>query len=426
MSTDSRGNCDRDGVVSECGAIYHRVSGIRHQNLCKISLTQPYLSCYVTFLDYQEKILKHDIRSIAQHFQVQGDFVSTGPYGNGHINDTYAAIYNYQGSQVRYIHQRINHNIFKDPVSLMDNIFRVTMHQRKKLEKEGCRDLERRALTLVPTKDGLPYYQDVRGNTWRTYLFIEGARTYEAIENPVQAFHAAKAFGELQRQLVDLSGERLHETIPDFHNTPKRFESLEKVIEADPVNRAKYAKGEINFAMKYKDMTGILLKKHGEGLIPERITHNDTKLNNVMLDEESGEGICVIDLDTVMPGLVLYDFGDMVRTATSPTEEDERNLLKVRMEMVMFEALVKGYLESAGEFLNDAEKEYLTFSGKLITLEIGLRFLTDFLAGDVYFKVQRKSHNLDRCRTQFKLVESIVEQEDAMNRFVAMAIQQTR
>lgn len=368
----------------------------------------------------------YDIRSIVQHFQVQGDFVSAGPYGNGHINDTYAVIYNHKGSQVRYIHQRINHNVFKDPVSLMDNIFRVTTHQRKKLEKEGYRDLERRALTLIPTKDGLSYYQDVRGNTWRTYLFIEGACTYEAIENHVQAFQAAKAFGELQRQLVDLPGERLHETIPDFHNTLKRFESLEKAIETDPVNRAMDAKSEIDFAMKHKDMTGVLLEKHREGLIPERVTHNDTKLNNVMLDEESSEGICVIDLDTVMPGLVLYDFGDMVRTATSPTEEDERDLSKVHMEMIMFEALVRGYLESAGEFLNDTEKEYLTFSGKLITFEIGLRFLTDFLSGDVYFKVHRDGHNLDRCRTQFKLVESIVEQEDAMNRFAAMAARETR
>ncbi len=203
--------------------------------------------------------------------------------------------------------------------------------------------------------------------------------------------------------LADLPAPRLHDTIPDFHHTPKRFAALEKAIEADAANRARLAKAEIEFAMKNQAMASVLLDAN----LPERVTHNDCKLNNVMLDDATGEGICVIDLDTVMPGLALYDFGDMVRTTTSPAKEDERDLAKVNMQLPMFEALARGYLSSAAEFLTTDEKKFLVVSGKVITFEIGLRFLADFLAGDVYFKVHRENHNLDRCRTQFKLVESI-------------------
>lgn len=362
--------------------------------------------------------MKHDIRDIGRRFQIQGDFLSAAPCGSGHINDTYVSAYEQDGAIVRYTHQRINHKVFHDPARLMDNMLRVTRHQMKKLAESGCKDPSRRALTLLVTNDGLPYYRDNDGNFWRTYKFMENALTVDFVETPDQAYQAAKAFGEFQRQLVDLPGARLHETIPDFHNTPKRFEALEKAVESDPANRAKGAAKEIAFALRHKAMTGILLSKHREGLIPERIVHNDTKVNNVLMDEESGEGLCVIDLDTVMPGLALYDFGDLARTATSPAAEDERDISKVRMQMPMFEALTAGYLGAARGFLTDTEKEYLAFSGKLITFEIGIRFLADFLMGDIYFKTHRPGHNLDRCRTQFKLMESLVEQEDAMNEFV--------
>jgi aminoglycoside phosphotransferase (APT) family kinase protein len=269
-------------------------------------------------------------------------------------------------------------------------------------------------LTLVPARDGQAWHVDAAGNHWRAYLFIERARTYDAVESAEQAFKAARAFGEFQRQLADLPAPRLHDTIPDFHHTPKRFAALEAAIRADAAGRAKLARAEIDFALAHQPMTRVLL----EANLPERVTHNDTKFNNVMLDEATGEGICVIDLDTVMPGLALYDFGDMVRTTTSPAKEDERDLTKVTMQFPMFEALVRGYLAAAGGFLTPAEKQRLAFSGKLITFEIGIRFLTDYLAGDVYFKVHRDGHNLDRCRTQFKLVESIAQQEDAMNKLV--------
>ena len=294
----------------------------------------------------------------------------------------------------------------------MENIQRVTAHLRLKLA--GQADLDRRTLTLIPTRTGQPYYRDEAGNYWRAYIFIEQARTYDAVESPQQAFAAAKAFGRFQKLLTDLPAPRLHDTIPDFHHTPKRFTALESSIAADSCNRANLAKPEIVFALAHKPITAVLIKAG----LPERITHNDTKFNNVMLDDTTGEGLCVIDLDTVMPGLALYDFGDQVRTTTSPAKEDERDLSKVGLQFAMFEALVRGYLAEAGDFLTPAERQYLVFAGKLITFEIGIRFLADFLAGDVYFKTHREGHNLDRCRTQFRLIESIEHQENQMNKLV--------
>jgi hypothetical protein len=356
--------------------------------------------------------LKHDVRTVALHFQILGDFLSAGPYGSGHINDTYCVVFDQGGTHGRYILQRINHHIFRNPVALMENIRRVTEHLGGKSDQEP--DATRRRLTLIFARDGKPYHCDELGNYWRAYIFIENARTFDAVESTGQAFQTAKAFGRFQKRLADLPAPGLHDTIPDFHHTPKRFAALEKAVEADIANRAQQAKPEIEFALRHRGITGCLL----DAKLPERVTHNDTKFNNVMLDNTTGEGICVIDLDTVMPGLALYDFGDMVRTTTSPVKEDECDLRKVTMQFPMFEALVRGYLTTAAEFLTPAEKRCLPDSAKLITFEIGLRFLTDFLAGDTYFKIHREGHNLDRCRTQFKLVESIEQQETAMNRLV--------
>jgi hypothetical protein len=356
--------------------------------------------------------LKHDIRAVARQFQIYGEFLSAEPYGSGHINDTYCAVFDQAGTSTRYILQRINHGIFKQPVALMENIQRVTAHLAGKMAVE--RDFSRRGLTLIPARNGLCYYHDEQGNYWRAYLFIEKARSYDAVESPPQAFEAGKAYGRFQKLLADLPAPRLHDTIPDFHHTPKRFATLVKAVENDAVNRAGLAKAEVDFALQRASITDVLINAK----LPERVTHNDTKFNNVMLDDVTGEGICVVDLDTLMPGLALYDFGDMVRTTTSPAKEDECDLTRVKMQFPMFEALVRGYLTSAGDFLTPAEKKLLAFSGKLITFEIGIRFLTDFLGGDTYFKVHRNGHNLDRCRTQFKLVESIEQQEDQMNKLV--------
>jgi hypothetical protein len=247
---------------------------------------------------------------------------------------------------------------------------------------------------------------------------VEGVETYEAVQSPEQAFQAGRAFGEFQHLLVDLPGERLFETIPFFHHTRRRFTALQNAIEKDQHHRAKDAKPEIDFALKHEPIVDVILDAMSKGKIPERVTHNDTKFNNVMLDVLTGEAMCIVDLDTVMPGCALYDFGDMVRTTTSPTLEDELDLSKVKMHMPMFKKLADGYLSTAGQFLTKSEKSLIAFSGKLITFEIGIRFLTDFLSGDTYFRIHRPAHNLDRCRTQFKLVESIERQEEAMQKYV--------
>jgi Ser/Thr protein kinase RdoA (MazF antagonist) len=352
------------------------------------------------------------IGAVASKFQVCGEFIFATPHGSGHINDTWCATFLQAGQPVRFILQRINHKIFRNPIALMENIERVTAHLA--VQESGHPDRERRVLRLVPARDGRVWAVDADEYYWRAYRFIEGARTYDVVESPEQAYHAAKAFGRFQQLLADLPAPRLHHTIPDFHHTAKRFAVLEQAITADAAGRVVLAQSEISFALARKPITSVLLYAD----LPERVTHNDTKFNNVMLDDSTGEGICVIDLDTVMPGLALYDFGDMVRTATSPAAEDERDLSKVTMQFSMFEALLRGYLASAGAFLTKDEVSYLAFSGKLITFEMGIRFLADYLAGDTYYKVHRDGHNLDRCRTQFKLVESIEQQEAEMNRLV--------
>ena len=272
----------------------------------------------------ESSTLKHDVRAIARQFQIYGEFISAGPYGSGHINDTYSAAFNQGGTAVRYIVQRINHNVFKTPAALMENVQRVTTHITSKAADQP--DFTRFGLTLIPARDGRAWHRDPEGNYWRTYIFIENARTYDAVESPQQAFQAAKAFGRFQKLLSDLPAPRLHDTIPNFHHTPSRFAKLEAAIAADSANRAQLARPEIEFALQRKPITGILL---AAGL-PERVTHNDTKLNNVMLDDTTGEGICVIDLDTVMPGLAPYDFGDIVRTSTSPRRRTSATCPKSR------------------------------------------------------------------------------------------------
>lgn len=363
---------------------------------------------------YREEHLRH----ISQQFQIYGEILHAELCKIGHINETYTATYNQGGQLMRYIHQKINQSVFKDPPTVMKNLMRVTSHIRHKLMERGEMDIPRKCLTIIPTRDGQSYYNVGNGDFWRTFVFIERVQTFEAVEVPKQAYEAAKAFGTFQSLLVDLPGERLTETIPDFHNTRKRFTALQRAIQEDHFNRAKSAAKEIKFAHKHEPIVDVLLKAQAQGEIPERVTHNDTKFNNVMLDVVTGEAMCVVDLDTVMPGLSLYDFGDMVRTTTSSTLEDELDLAKVQMRMPMFKELARGYLEAAGQFLTKAERSLIAFSGKLITFNIGIRFLTDYLSGDTYFRVHRPGHNLDRCRTQFRLIESITRQEEAMQKYV--------
>jgi hypothetical protein len=363
---------------------------------------------------YQEK----QLQEISKKFQIYGEILHAETLKIGHINETYSATYSQGGTRVRYIHQKINRNVFRNPEAVMDNVMRVTNHIRRKLETKNVRDHTRRSLIVIPTRDGKSYFLNGDDGVWRTFLFIEGVETYESVQSPDQAFQAGHAFGDFQRLLVDLPGGRLFETIPDFHNTRKRFTAFQAALKKDHYNRAKEAQAETDFALKREPIVDVILNAMAKRKIPERITHNDTKFNNVMMDVLTGEAMCIVDLDTVMPGCALYDFGDMVRTATSPTLEDEQDLSKVKMQMPMFKKLAQGYWSSAGEFLTRAEKSHVAFSGKLITFEIGLRFLTDYLSGDTYFRIHRPTHNLDRCRTQFKLVESIERQEEAMQKFV--------
>jgi aminoglycoside phosphotransferase (APT) family kinase protein len=273
-------------------------------------------------------------------------------------------------------------------------------------------------LTLVPTHAGEPYHRDAAGGCWRLYRFIEGTRVCEAVETPQQAEFVGRAFGAFQFLLTDFAGPRLHETIPGFHNTPSRYEALDRAVQTDSCNRAAAARAEIDLADRYRPLAGVLLDLHQAGEIPERIAHNDAKISNVLLDETTGEALCVVDLDTVMPGLALHDFGDMVRSMTTTAAEDETDLAKVEVEMPLFEGLARGYLTAAGEFLNPIEREHLVVSGKLITLEQAVRFLTDYLVGDRYYKTHRPNHNLDRARTQFKLLGSIQRYEAEMTQFV--------
>ena len=311
-------------------------------------------------------------------------------YGSGHINETYLLTC---PEGPRYILQKINTSIFPDVDALMDNIRRVTEHIRSKHP-----DDPRCTLTVLDYS-----------KPWRQYVFIEGARTYDLIERPDQAYKVAKAFARFQNDLADLPGPRLHDIIPRFHDTRHRLEQLDAAAKADVKGRLKDVAAEMAFVDAHRDEAGRILDLMASGAIPERITHNDTKINNVMLDDATGEGVAVIDLDTTMPGCALYDFGDMVRTSTAAAAEDERDLSKVFSRKEYFEQLVRGYLSEA-KFLNEAELANLAFSGRLITLTIGIRFLTDYLAGDVYFHTACEDHNLVRCRTQFKMVQSMEAQ----------------
>jgi aminoglycoside phosphotransferase (APT) family kinase protein len=358
------------------------------------------------------------VADIGNQFAVKGEFFLGEEIDSGHINSTYRASYRLpDGSVARYIFQAINRNVFKDPYAVMTNVELVTHHINGKVLRRK-HDLGGQTLNLFPARVGGFWVEDEKGAVWRCYNHIEDCVTYNVVENERQAYQAAHAFGAFQDLVSDLDASVIIDTIPDFHNTRKRYDRLAEVIAADPRGRLESVRAEVDFIRARETLVDILLDLACAGQIPLRVTHNDTKINNVMIDAQTDEAVCVIDLDTVMPGLALYDFGDLIRTATSPAAEDESDLSKVKMQMPMFEALVRGYLDTAGGFLNETEIRYLAFSGKLITLEVAIRFLTDYLEGDVYFKTHRPGQNLDRCRNQIQLVREIEAQEPAMNAFV--------
>lgn len=360
----------------------------------------------------------HDVQAIGRKFEVKGTYCDAEPFGAGHINDTYRARYIDNQTGRDYLLQRINHHVFKSPEKVMENMQKVTAHLWNKLCDTGEQDPSRRCLRLIPMMDGKFLYRDSDGNYWRTMDCISGVETFDRVKKPEQAFQAALAFGHFQRLLLDFPATDLHDTIPDFHNTRRRFERFLEVLDADPVDRVSQIPEEVRFLKEHELETSRLLDLQDCGELPLRVTHNDTKLNNVLFDGETGEGICVVDLDTVMPGLSLYDFGDLVRTAATTAAEDERDLNKVRMDIQLFRELVRGYLDALGGALEDQEIQNLAFSARLITMEIGMRFLTDFLEGDVYFKIHRDGHNLDRARNQFQLLRSMEAQVDEMEAVV--------
>ncbi len=357
--------------------------------------------------------MTHNLPEVAAQFRLNGQYLEAHPYGYGHINDTYAVYVHRDGSVNRYILQRINDYVFKDPVALMENVTRVTRHLRKKIQASGG-NAERETLNVVPTVRDRTFYLSPQGNYWRGYIFIKDAQTYQNVVNMAHIYNAARAFGRFQAYLSDFPADQLHEVIPDFHHTRKRFETFEKVLDADPVNRAHSVKEEIDFIEARAEETSVLVDMKAQGELPERVTHNDTKFNNVMIDNETGEGICVIDLDTVMPGLALYDFGDAVRSAANSASEDEPDLSKVYIDLEVYAQIAHGYLDAARDFLTPMEIEYLPFAAKLMTFENAIRFLTDYLEGDVYYKIHRERQNLDRCRTHLKLVRDMDAHFDEM------------
>ena len=354
---------------------------------------------------------------IISHFRQQGEFLGATTYGTGHINDTFASSFRTDRGVVRYIHQRINHHIFREPEKVMENIVRVTRYAADRISAAGG-DPARETLTVIPALDGLPYYRTPAGDYWRTYVFIEGACTYDQVEDVRYVYAAANAFGNFQRLLAGLPGERLHETIPGFHHTANRFAAFNLALDRDAHNRAVTAQAEIEFILARADDARVVVDLLAEGRLPERVTHNDTKLNNVMIDERTGGGLCVIDLDTVMPGSALYDFGDLVRTGAVTGAEDEPDLSRVRLDLAMFEYVAHGFLDATCDVLTPIEIDNLVFGARLITYEQAIRFLGDYLNGDTYYKTHRPGHNLDRTRTQVKLLTEIEQQSDTLNAIV--------
>ena len=355
----------------------------------------------------------------ASHFQLVQGPQSIAPYGNGHINDTFCVCVDTGAERpVRYILQRVNRYVFPQPENVIENIAKVTAYLRGVIEAAGG-DPDRETLTLVKTTDGKDCYIDEQNDLWRVYLFIEETISRDLPDTPELFALSGAAFGRFQRQLEGFDASVLFESIKDFHNTPARYAQLQAAVSNNAAGRLGEVGPELAFCMGYGEEVHTLLRAMEAGEIPLRVTHNDTKLNNVLLDAKTGKGVCVIDLDTVMPGLAAYDFGDSIRFGANTAAEDEKDLTKVTLSLEMFEAFVKGYLSEAK--LGQRERELLPMGAKMMTLECGMRFLADYLNGDKYFKVHREGHNLDRARTQFKLVRSMEENWDAMMEIVKNA-----
>lgn len=355
--------------------------------------------------------LPDDFPDIANSFCVGEAYLDAAPYGSGHIHDSYAVRYlGDEGSVSRVLMQRINTQVFSEPYLLMTNIAAVTAHIQAGLEDP------RATLAIIPTNEGASLLETRGGNFWRAYRFIENTFSVDGVQSPEQAFEAGKVIGQFQDAVSTLPANILHETIRDFHHTPKRLVALVEAADQDKVKRAQAASAEIAFIMERTGEIPLLTDHLENGLIPTRITHNDTKINNVLFDTRSHQGLGLVDLDTVMPGSALFDFGDAVRFGTNTAEEDEQDLSKVHFDIHLYEQFARGYLLSAKGFLTDLEKSLLPAAARLMTLECAIRFLADYLSGDIYFKVSREHHNLDRARNQLKLLEEMEKADENMQK----------
>lgn len=364
------------------------------------------------------KLSNEEIEAIMANFRVNGSLLRFCPLGQGHIHDTYLVELNDNNEIKKYTFQRINTLVFREPELMMANWEKVTRHVGEKIAQLEGDKASRRSLRPVLSQSGQSYYRNPQGEYWRVYHYVDGCHTIETATTPEQAFEAGRAFGHFQKLIVDLSPDEMYETIPFFHHTPRRFERFLQVIEkASPERKAKAAEA-ISFALQRQSLVSLVTEGLSSGRLPVRVTHNDTKINNVLFDDETGRGLCVIDLDTTMPGSPLYDFGDLVRTGTCSAAEDETDLDLVAMDINLFAAVAEGYLSETADLLVEAEKQLLVMAGPLITFTIGLRFLTDYLEGDIYFKTRYPEHNLDRAKSQFKLLRSMEEQHQQMQKVI--------
>ena len=354
------------------------------------------------------------IENIVAAFEVEGKVSEYVPFGNGHINDTRLVT---MDNGVQYVLQRINKNVFKRPDLLMENYVGVTKFIRKKIEEMGGDPL-REVLNAIYTKDGKPYTIDEEGQYWRLLVYVTESIGYDKVERPEQFYDSAVSFGDFQYMLRDYPAETLHETIVNFHNTPDRYRQLMEAIENNAAGRLAEVGAEVEFAKARREFAATLENAHKEGRLPLRVTHNDTKLNNILFDINTGKTLCVVDLDTIMPGYSVNDFGDSIRFGATTALEDETDLSKVNFDISLYELYVKGFVEGAKGGLTEGELEMLPIGAIMMTFECGMRVLADYLNGDTYFRIHRPSHNLDRCRNQFKLVADMESQLDQMRAIV--------
>lgn len=358
-----------------------------------------------------------DYEKIIRKFNIEGEILSVEPFGSGHINDTLCAVVQTGAETKKYVLQKMNTDIFKDPQGLMDNIVKVTEFLKKRIIANGG-DPTRETLHFYPTEDGKMFYQDEEGRCWRLEDLILGARSYDLATTLEMFASTGTAFGQFMADLAEFPAEELVEVIPNFHHTGKRFETFESEVKANRAGRIDSCREEVEFALARKELALSLVKQLESGELPVRVTHNDTKINNILMDEKTDKPICIIDLDTIMPGACAYDFGDSIRFGASSAEEDEQDLSKVYMRLDLFEAFTKGYMQAVGKTLTPAEAKSLAVGAAVITFETGIRFLGDHLNGDTYFKIHRPGHNLDRARTQFKLVADMESKMDEMQAIV--------